>query len=150
MTLQMNVPGVGGRGNIGCRPWISGIRTVNDAESVRKHMADDRMALVDHDLHAIRTAPLIGIADQLHVVGDQINVEVYSDKGNSDPVAIAQAGIAHAKANGHNVVIIDTAGRLAVDEAMMTEISNIHKAITPQETLFKYSVRQLAVLQLRV
>ena len=74
--------------------------------------------------------------DQLHVVGEQINVEVYSDKGNNDPVAIAQAGIAYAKANGHNVVIIDTAGRLAVDEAMMTEISNIHKAIQPQETLF--------------
>jgi signal recognition particle subunit SRP54 len=74
--------------------------------------------------------------DQLHVVGEQIKVDVYSDKGNTDPVAIAQAGIAHAKANGHNVVIIDTAGRLAVDEAMMTEISNIHKAIQPQETLF--------------
>ena len=57
-------------------------------------------------------------------------------KETQDPVAIAQAGIAHAKANGHNVVIIDTAGRLAVDEAMMTEISNIHKAIQPQETLF--------------
>ncbi len=74
--------------------------------------------------------------DQLHVVGDQINVEVFSDKGNNDPVAIATAGIAHAKANGHNVVIIDTAGRLAVDEVMMTEIANIHKAITPNETLF--------------
>ncbi|WP_242135484.1 signal recognition particle protein [Aestuariivivens marinum] len=74
--------------------------------------------------------------DQLHVVGDQINVEVYSDKGNNDPVAIAKAGIAHAKANGFNVVIIDTAGRLAVDEVMMNEISNIHKAIQPQETLF--------------
>ena len=74
--------------------------------------------------------------DQLHVVGDQIKVDVFSDKGNTDPVAIAKAGIAHAKANGHNVVIIDTAGRLAVDEAMMTEISNIHKAIQPQETLF--------------
>jgi signal recognition particle subunit SRP54 len=74
--------------------------------------------------------------DQLHVVGDQIGVEVYSDRGNSDPVAIAQAGIAHAKANGFNVVIVDTAGRLAVDEAMMTEISNIHKSIQPQETLF--------------
>ncbi|MGB1269467.1 MAG: signal recognition particle protein [Flavobacteriaceae bacterium] len=74
--------------------------------------------------------------DQLHVVGEQIKVDVFSDKGNTDPVAIAQAGIAHAKANGHNVVIIDTAGRLAVDEAMMTEISNIHKAIQPQETLF--------------
>ncbi|AXG67835.1 signal recognition particle protein [Kordia sp. SMS9] len=74
--------------------------------------------------------------DQLHVVGDQIQVDVYSDKGNNDPVAIAAAGIAHAKQHGHNVVIIDTAGRLAVDEAMMTEIANIHKAIEPQETLF--------------
>jgi len=74
--------------------------------------------------------------DQLHVVGDQIGIEVFSDRGNTDPVAISQAGIAYAKANGHNVVIIDTAGRLAVDEAMMAEISNIHKAIQPQETLF--------------
>ena len=74
--------------------------------------------------------------DQLHIVGDQIGVEVYSDKANNDPIAIAQAGIAHAKAKGYNVVIIDTAGRLAVDEAMMTEIKNIHKAIEPQETLF--------------
>jgi signal recognition particle subunit SRP54 len=74
--------------------------------------------------------------DQLHVVGEQIKVDVYSDRGNTDAVAIAKAGIAHAKANGHNVVIIDTAGRLAVDEEMMTEISNVHKAIEPQETLF--------------
>ena len=74
--------------------------------------------------------------DQLHVVGGQINVDVYSDRGNTDAVAIAKAGVAHAKANGHNVVIIDTAGRLAVDEEMMTEISNVHKAIQPQETLF--------------
>ena len=74
--------------------------------------------------------------DQLHVVGEQINVDVYSDRGNTDAVAIATAGIAHAKANGHNVVIIDTAGRLAVDKEMMTEISNVHKAIQPQETLF--------------
>jgi len=74
--------------------------------------------------------------DQLHVVGDQIGVEVYSDLDNSDPVAIAQAGIAKAKELGCNVVIIDTAGRLAIDEAMMAEISSIHKAITPNETLF--------------
>ena len=74
--------------------------------------------------------------DQLHVVGEQIGVEVFSDRGNTDPVAISKAGIAHAKANGYNVVIIDTAGRLAVDEQMMNEIANIHKAITPQETLF--------------
>ncbi len=74
--------------------------------------------------------------DQLHVVGEQINVEVFSDRGNNDPVAIAKAGVAHAKANGFNVVIIDTAGRLAVDEVMMTEIANIHKAVVPNETLF--------------
>ncbi len=74
--------------------------------------------------------------DQLHVVGDQIGVEVYSDRDNNDPVALAKAGIAHAKANGFNVVIIDTAGRLAVDEQMMAEIANIRDAVRPQETLF--------------
>lgn len=74
--------------------------------------------------------------DQLHVVGEQIGVSVYSNKEVSDPVAIAKAGIAHAKENGHNLIIIDTAGRLAVDEVMMEEIANIHKAITPSETLF--------------
>ena len=74
--------------------------------------------------------------DQLHVVGDQIGVEVYSDRENSDPVSLAQAGVAKAKELGCNVVIIDTAGRLAVDEAMMTEISSIHKAVQPNETLF--------------
>ena len=74
--------------------------------------------------------------DQLHIVGELVGVEVYSDQGNNDPVAIAKAGIAAAKAKGCNVVIIDTAGRLAVDEAMMTEIANIHSEIQPQETLF--------------
>src|SRR6056297_1621057 len=74
--------------------------------------------------------------NQLHVVGEQIAVPVYSDRENTDPVAIAKAGVAKAKADGHDVVIIDTAGRLAVDEKMMTEISDIHKAIKPQETLF--------------
>jgi signal recognition particle subunit SRP54 len=73
---------------------------------------------------------------QLQVVGEQIGVEVFSDEGNQDPVAISNAAIAHAKQNGHNVVIIDTAGRLAVDEAMMTEIANIRDAIKPQEILF--------------
>ena len=74
--------------------------------------------------------------NQLHVVGDQIGVEVYSEEGNMNPVEIAQNAIAHAKKNGHNVIIVDTAGRLAVDEEMMTEIANVHKAINPQETLF--------------
>ncbi len=74
--------------------------------------------------------------DQLHVVGDQIGVEVYSDRENPDPVSLAKAGVKHAKDNGFNAVIIDTAGRLAIDEEMMTEIANIRDAVQPQETLF--------------
>ena len=74
--------------------------------------------------------------NQLHVVGDQIGVEVYSEPENKNPVEIAQNAISHAKSNGFNVVIVDTAGRLAIDEAMMAEIANVHKAISPQETLF--------------
>ncbi|TMM31424.1 signal recognition particle protein [Polaribacter aestuariivivens] len=74
--------------------------------------------------------------NQLQVVGEQIGVEVYAEIENKNPVEISKNAIAHAKATGKNVVIIDTAGRLAVDEEMMSEISNIHKAITPQETLF--------------
>ncbi len=74
--------------------------------------------------------------NQLKVVGEQIGVEVYAEEGNQNPVEISQNAIKYAKANGKNVVIIDTAGRLAVDEEMMNEISNIHKAVEPQETLF--------------
>ena len=74
--------------------------------------------------------------DQLHVLGEQIGVEVYSDKENKDPVSIAQKAINHAKAKGFDTVIIDTAGRLAVDEQMMAEIAAVKKAITPSETLF--------------
>ena len=74
--------------------------------------------------------------NQLHVVGEQIGVEVYSEPENKNAVEIAQNAIKHAKANGFNVVIVDTAGRLAIDEEMMNEIANVHKAITPNETLF--------------
>ncbi|MDX5585795.1 MAG: signal recognition particle protein [Aureibaculum sp.] len=74
--------------------------------------------------------------NQLKIVGEQIGVEVYSEEDNKNPVEIAKNAVKHAKATGKNTIIIDTAGRLAVDEAMMTEISNIHKAIQPQETLF--------------
>jgi len=74
--------------------------------------------------------------DQLHVVGSQIGVEGYSEPENKNPVQIAQNALKHAKQNGFNVVIIDTAGRLAVDEEMMNEIAQIHQAIQPQETLF--------------
>ena len=74
--------------------------------------------------------------NQLHVVGDQIGVEVYSELGNNNPVEIAQNALKYAKEKGYNVVIVDTAGRLAVDEQMMTEIANVHQALQPQETLF--------------
>lgn len=74
--------------------------------------------------------------NQLHVVGEQIGVEVYSEPENKNAVEIAQNAIKHAKANGFNVVIVDTAGRLAIDEQMMNEIANVHQAIQPHETLF--------------
>ncbi len=74
--------------------------------------------------------------NQLKVVGEQVGVEVYTEEDNKNPVEIAENAIAHAKANGHNVVIVDTAGRLAIDQAMMAEIRNIHSAIKPDETLF--------------
>jgi signal recognition particle subunit SRP54 len=74
--------------------------------------------------------------NQLHIVGDQIGVEVYSEIGNNNPVEISTNAVKYAKEKGFNVVIIDTAGRLAVDTEMMTEIANVHKAIKPQETLF--------------
>ncbi len=74
--------------------------------------------------------------DQLKVVGEQIGVEVYTEPENKNPVEIAKNAIEYAKKNGKNVVIIDTAGRLAVDEEMMNEISAIHQAVHPQETLF--------------
>lgn len=74
--------------------------------------------------------------NQLKVVGEQVGVEVYAEEGNMNPVEIAKNAVKHAKATGKNIVIIDTAGRLAVDEEMMNEISNIHSAVEPQETLF--------------
>ncbi|MBA3899969.1 MAG: signal recognition particle protein [Bacteroidetes bacterium] len=74
--------------------------------------------------------------DQLHVLGSQIGVEVFSDKDSKNPLEIATKAIAHAKANGHNVVIVDTAGRLAVDEVMMDEISTLKNSLKPQEVLF--------------
>ena len=74
--------------------------------------------------------------DQLKVLGGQIEVPVYSEPGNNDPVAVATAAIAQAKAQGNSVVIVDTAGRLAVDEEMMDEIARIHQRVKPSETLF--------------
>lgn len=74
--------------------------------------------------------------DQLKVLGEQIGVPVYTEEGNMDPVKIAKAAIQQAKANGNDVVIVDTAGRLAIDEQMMNEIAAIKKAINPDEILF--------------
>ena len=74
--------------------------------------------------------------NQLQVLGEQIGVSVYTEEGNNDPVKLAKDGVKHAKANGHDLVIVDTAGRLAVDEQMMNEIAAIKKAINPDEILF--------------
>ena len=77
-----------------------------------------------------------GAIDQLKVLAGQIDVPVYTEDGNKNPVEIAENAIRHAKANHLDLVIIDTAGRLAVDEQMMQEIAAIKKAVKPQETLF--------------
>ena len=74
--------------------------------------------------------------DQLKVLGGQIGVEVYTEEGNKNPVQIAENAIKYARQNSFNVVIVDTAGRLAVDEAMMQEITAIKAAVKPSETLF--------------
>ena len=74
--------------------------------------------------------------DQLEVLGQQIGVPVYTNRESKDPVAIAKEGIAQAKQNGNNIVIIDTAGRLAIDEAMMVEIERVKAAVNPHEILF--------------
>jgi signal recognition particle subunit SRP54 len=74
--------------------------------------------------------------EQLKILGGQIDVDVYSDPENKNVVQIAQDAIKEAKSKNKNVVIIDTAGRLAVDEAMMTEVANIKSAVNPQEILF--------------
>ena len=74
--------------------------------------------------------------DQLGIVAEQVGVPIYEDREEKNPVKIALAGIAEAKKQNCDLIIVDTAGRLAVDEVLMNEISDIHKAITPDETLF--------------
>jgi signal recognition particle subunit SRP54 len=74
--------------------------------------------------------------NQIKVLGEQVGVTVFANEENKNPVSIAQDAIKHAKTNQHNVVIIDTAGRLSIDEAMMTEISNLKLELKPQEILF--------------
>ncbi len=74
--------------------------------------------------------------DQIGVLGEQVLVDVFQDRDSKNPIDISKKAIAHAKTKGHNVVIIDTAGRLAVDEQMMSEIANIKNETTPDEILF--------------
>lgn len=74
--------------------------------------------------------------EQLKVLGEQIQVPVYTEEGEKNPVNIARNAIAKAKAEGISVVIVDTAGRLAVDQELMDEISSLHKSVSPTETLF--------------
>ena len=74
--------------------------------------------------------------EQLKVLGEGIGVPVYTEEGEKDPIRIAQNAIAKARSEGYSVVIIDTAGRLAVDEQLMNEISALHQAVRPTETLF--------------
>lgn len=74
--------------------------------------------------------------NQLKVVGDQVGVAVFAEEENKNPVSIAENALRYARENGFNVVIVDTAGRLAIDENMMAEIRNIHAAVKPDETLF--------------
>ena len=95
-------------------------------------------------LKAQKKSPLLVAADiyrpaamdQLTVLAEQIGVDIFVERENKDAVSIAQNAIAYAKQNNKNVIIIDTAGRLAVDEVMMTEVANIKSAIQPQEILF--------------
>lgn len=74
--------------------------------------------------------------EQLKVLGEQIGVEVFTEEGSKDPVGIARKAVNHAKTMGHDIVIVDTAGRLAIDEQMMDEIASLKKNLNPHETLF--------------
>ena len=74
--------------------------------------------------------------EQLKVIGEQIGVPVYTEEDNQNPVKIAKGAVKHARKNGYDVLVVDTAGRLAIDETMMKEISAVKEALDPQETLF--------------
>jgi signal recognition particle subunit SRP54 len=111
---------------------LQGAGKTTHAGKLAKHIIDKgrKPLLVACDVY--RPAAI----DQLIVVGESVGVEVYSEPGVQDPVGIAERGIAYAKKEGYNAIIVDTAGRLAVDDKMMEEIEAISKAIKPDETLF--------------
>lgn len=111
---------------------LQGAGKTTHAGKLAKHIASKgkKPLLIACDIY--RPAAI----EQLKVVGESVGVEVYTEDDVKDPVGIATRGIEYAKKNGNNAVIVDTAGRLAVDEAMMDEIEEVSKAIKPQETLF--------------
>src|SRR6476646_1507440 len=79
--------------------------------------------------------------DQLEVLAGQVGAEIYTNRESTNPVAIALEGIAHGKKNGNNIIIIDTAGRLTLDDALMDEIAEVKRATQPQEILFVVDAR---------
>lgn len=107
-------------------------KTTHSAKLARllKHKRNKKPLLVACDVY--RPAAI----DQLKVLGEQIEVDVYTEPDSKNPVSIAKNAVKHAKEWGHNVVIIDTAGRLAIDQEMMDEIGNIRDAVNPHEILF--------------
>ncbi len=103
------------------------------AGKLTKHLKDKRgkkPLLVAGDVY--RPAAI----NQLQILGEQIGVPVYTEEGNQDPVKIAKAGIKEAKKMGYDLVVVDTAGRLAIDEQMMDEITSLKKELSPNEILF--------------
>lgn len=108
----------------------SGKTTFSGKLALRMKSKGRRPLLVAGDVY--RPAAI----EQLKVLGQQIDVPVYTEEGNKDPITIAKNALEYAKSNKHDIVIVDTAGRLAVDEQMMTEIAAIKNTVNPDETLF--------------
>ena len=110
---------------------LQGSGKTTTAAKLAKRLLDEgrRPLLVACDL--VRPAAI----DQLETLGAQIGVEVFADRGAKDPAKVAKAGVAHAKAGQRDVVIVDSAGRLQIDEPLMAEIRSVHKSVSPAETL---------------
>lgn len=122
-----------GRPTVVLLAGLQGAGKTTFAAKFAKWMADKkqkRPLLVAADVY--RPAAM----EQLRILGEQIDVPVYVDLKSKDPIKIAQTALQQAKANDNDVVIVDTAGRLSIDEDMMKEISSLHKKLNPQETLF--------------
>lgn len=119
-----------------------GIVLISGLQGSGKTTFSGKLALNIKSKRGIKTLLVAGdvyrpaAIEQLKLLGSQIGVEVYSEEGSKDPVQIAKNAVAKAKSEGYSVVIIDTAGRLAVDEQMMNEIAAVKKAVNPTETLF--------------